>query len=317
MDPKNKQIIFYSRKNDKSSLLIVFLHFALVFIPFLFLINATQIYLKALGFIYVGVMLNGLLNLMHETSHYLVFIDKSRNSTLGKSILGPLFFSDFNSYRLRHWQHHLKLGIDGETKLTYLNQIKGKYFFLFLFKCIFLVELFTKLIGLKNVEANPNKKKSGLPKTQILRIISIQFLVFSLIFLTDLLLNHRTLLSTGFWSIVNYSIYLYCILSVTVFVSSLRAIAEHQIHQNQNVIVGFAALRNFECNWFSRIIFGSYGFGEHLTPHHNLAIPYYNLEKATDILVEENQEYHKGPGYFNTLFQQCGLKKIVKPKNSN
>jgi fatty acid desaturase len=73
----------------------------------------------------------------------------------------------------------------------------------------------------------------------------------------------------------------YGLASLTLFIATLRAIAEHQVGGDHHGTSGDAALRNLQCGPIERLIFGCYGFAEHATHQRNPAIPSYHLAEAT------------------------------------
>lgn len=64
--------------------------------------------------LWLGLGMNGLLNLLHECAHYHVFTKRKGSDILGRWVLGPVAVADFDSYRKRHWDHHRKLGQDDD-----------------------------------------------------------------------------------------------------------------------------------------------------------------------------------------------------------
>ena len=96
-------------------------------------------------------------------------------------------------------------------------------------------------------------------------------------------------------------VYLYSVMTLTVFAATLRAIAEHQHGKDGAVEAGEAVLRNFTCGPFSRLVFGAYGFSEHATHHEEPAIPCYNLRAATAHLSAVDPALAPRGGYLRTL----------------
>jgi fatty acid desaturase len=97
-------------------------------------------------------------------------------------------------------------------------------------------------------------------------------------------------------------VYLYGLMSLTVFMASLRAVAEHQHYaDDSSTQCGYAALRNFSCNPVSRYLMGAYGFGEHYTHHRVPSIPYYWLKIATQTLARDDASFLPRHGYFSVL----------------
>ena len=130
-----------------------------------------------LSFIWVGVFVNGVINLMHESAHRLVFKKKSYCDILGEFILGPLLVTDFKAYRNRHWVHHNKLGSEEDTKFIYKKKIKGFNFIIFFFECMFLKEGIAKFIYQFR-----NRSKTKISIGFFVKTVSIQAILFSLIF---------------------------------------------------------------------------------------------------------------------------------------
>jgi fatty acid desaturase len=98
-------------------------------------------------------------------------------------------------------------------------------------------------------------------------------------------------------------VYLYSVMSLTVFAATLRAIAEHQHGKDGAVEAGEAVLRNFSCGPFSRLVFGAYGFSEHATHHEEPAVPCYHLRAATARLSAVDPALAPRGGYLGTLLK--------------
>ena len=134
------------KRSDYISMIVSFSHILFVFFPLFLSTYFDSIVLTVLSFIWVGVFVNGVINLMHESAHRLVFKKKSYCDILGEFILGPLLVTDFKAYRNRHWVHHNKLGSEEDTKFIYKKRIKGFNFIIFFFECMFLKEGIAKFI---------------------------------------------------------------------------------------------------------------------------------------------------------------------------
>ena len=99
-------------------------------------------------------------------------------------------------------------------------------------------------------------------------------------------------------------VYQYGVASLTVFMATLRAIAEHQVDAQAPVVTGRAALRNFRDNPLSRLLLGAYGFSEHASHHLNPQVPSYRLTGATQDLIDRGRDDLRfGPGYTPTLWR--------------
>ena len=235
---------------------------------------------------------------MHESAHRLIFKKRTFCDFFGQWVLGPLLFTDFDSYRDRHWVHHNKFGTDEDTKETYLKKIKGKKIFLIFIECIFLKH--ARIIFLKAIKHRLHNNFKSLKRVVIVQLFFFNTLVlFNFFFESDL----RIILARSLFS---YSmIYIYGLASLGVFISIMRAIAEHQVLESSSYIVGRGTLRNLKCNFITRMIFGSYGFSEHATHHKYPSIPYYNLVLATNFFRRKNKLLEYRTGYIQTLIQLC------------
>lgn len=289
-----------TKRPDYISLIMLIVHFAFVFFPIFFATHNGFGIVTVFSWLWFGIFVNGIINLMHETTHRLTFKEKSYCDILGEFFLGPLLIADFSAYRDRHWIHHHKFGTSDDTKYIYLKKIKGLNLIKFLIECLILKEGIKKFF---NQFANKDSKKISLffvAKLALIQVIIISLIFFSLYFLTD-----QKGLEIIFNSILSYFfVYLYGLASLGVFFSSLRAIAEHQldeIDEKNEMIVGKAVLRNLKCNIFTNLIFGSYGFAEHATHHKNPRIPSYNLEKFRKIIQTQNEQMIPRRGYFEIL----------------
>ena len=296
---KVKNLKNYNLKRpDYISIILSLSHISFVFFPIFLSTYYDSIILSIISFIWVGVFINGVINLMHESAHRLVFKTKNYCDFLGEFVLGPLLITDFKAYRNRHWVHHNKLGSEEDTKFIYKRKIKGLNFIIFFFECMFLKEGIAKFIYQFR-----NSNKTEISKEYFVKTISVQLILFSLIFITQMLITNQSLDKIFINTMQSYVfVYLYSLASLGVFFSSLRAIAEHQINKNNNEhLQGHAILRNLKSNFLTNLIFGSYGFADHATHHEYPSIPSYNLEKFRKEIEEENIDLKPTKGYFGIL----------------
>src|SRR5262249_28128511 len=122
--------------------------------------------------------------------------------------------------------------------------------------------------------------------------------------LTTVLVGRQPALTTAaFDAAVAYAVFLYGLMSVGVFMASLRAIAEHHQYDSLSVHQGHAALRNFTCNPVSRYLMGAYGFGEPSPPHRVPGIPYYHLPAATRDMARQDPALTPTKASFDVLIE--------------
>ena len=304
----------FKRRPDLISLLIVAGHFTAVFGPiYVSAVWGPGYHLIAAWLIF-GLGMNGIINLMHECSHYLVFQEKWGSKLLGKYVIAPLLFTNFDIYRRRHWAHHKHLGVEGETKDTYLIDIKGKHILFLFLRCILGIEAFKKFF--KQLESIVDDELYPHDKSWKRRTLLIQMIFYaSLILIAYLFGQFPWMPSFVNASIAYLVVYVYGVMSLTIFTADLRAIAEHQLCNPEEAHEGYAALRNFKCTPFTRFIMGAYGFGEHYTHHRIPGIPYYALKKATEDFAEKDASLTPRKGYFQTIREI--IKNSGKPKTES
>ena len=78
------------KRSDFISMILSLSHILFVFFPLFISTYFDSIILTLLSFIWVGVFVNGVINLMHESAHRLVFKKKGYCDFLGEFILCPL-----------------------------------------------------------------------------------------------------------------------------------------------------------------------------------------------------------------------------------
>ena len=288
---------YLTKRSDAISLLIVGGHLIVVASPVYAAAAMGPGWHTAVWWFLFGLSMNGILNLMHECAHTHVFKDRKWSGVLGRRVVAPLVFADFEAYRRRHWDHHKFIGQEGETKDTYLIDIRGVGLLTAFARCALMAEAARKF--LKQKIGRDTDSRGG-------RRWLVDLAIFQFLFGVSLLLTARAF--AGSWTTAIYHaatayavVYLYGLMSLTVFMASLRAIAEHQIYDAASVRTGYAALRNFTCNPLSRFLMGAYGFGEHYTHHRAPAVPYYRLQAATAEMAQQDPSMRPEKDYFTVL----------------
>jgi fatty acid desaturase len=289
------------KRPDAVSLLVVAAHLALVLAPVYLAAALGPAWWLVGCWLWFGLTMNGLLNLMHEAAHCHVFHERGPNDLLGRWLLGPLALADFDGYRRRHWDHHRRLGEPDDPKTTYHTDIRGWRALALAARCLTLAEAVAKFRH--QTESDQSALAPGTSPAWMIRVVLFQS-AFAGSLLAFAWSTHRAdlrgallaaALSYGF-------VYLYGLASVTVFAAGLRAIAEHQPGPDRAAREGAAALRNFHCGAPTRLILGAYGFAEHATHHLQPGIPYYHLPAATRELAAADGAMAPHFGYWSTLW---------------
>ena len=281
------------KRSDALSLLVVAAHLGFVLLPvYLAAALGPSLWLLAL-WLWFGLSMHGVLNLMHEASHFHVFHARAASDRLGHWILGPLVASDFDVYRQRHWDHHRFVGAENDTKDAYLLDVRGPREQLFFLRCVTLIEAVRKFTATRGVgtDATGAAARRATGNHWILRTA-----LFQAVFLSSLVataaaargsLDAHALLAAGLaWGFV----YLYALLSLTLWIASLRTLAEHGPGDDGGEVCGRATLRNLRCGPIGRLLMGCWGFADHATHHRFPALPSYHLPAETARLGEEGHE---------------------------
>lgn len=273
------------RRSDMVSLAVVAGHLAFVLSP-VFLAAGTAPGLLHFGYwLWFGLSSHGLINLMHEAAHRLVFRRSKKSDVLGSWLLAPLFVADFDAYRERHWIHHKKFGENDDSKDAYLEEISYWRLLRFGVRCLVLMEAMKKFVG-QFRSAGDGEEDARAPGLAAFRFVVVQSVFVMILVLIGCATSSWNIMDGLFKGAAAYfGVYVYALGSLTVFVAALRAIAEHQRDGSDDMVEGRAALRNLRCNLVTRLVFGAYGFAEHATHHRWPELPSYRLAAATEDLA--------------------------------
>ncbi len=262
----------YSKRPDWQSAALIAAHCLVVFLPLYLAAASDSIVVWVLSFLWFGTTVHGLLNLMHECAHYHTFRSRVWCDRLAKWFLGPAVFTDFEAYRVRHWDHHRHLGEAEDTKVAYRTPISYSGVLKVLWRCLTLQEAARKW----RLQAPSSGNSVGfdvLLPTAVVQFCVLFSLVWSAYALGEGDLSAALWHGVGVYTLV----YGFGLASLASFVSTLRTIAEHQPGSDDAPQSGAAVLRDFRCGPFLWLMFGAYGFCRHATHHRYPAIPSYWL----------------------------------------
>lgn len=296
---------FLAKRSDLISLSSIAIHITLVFCPVYLAAALGCNFTLPIFWLWYGTTVNGLLNLMHECAHGHTFKERSWCDFLGRWILAPLFFADFDNYRQLHWDHHRFLGSENDPKYTYKTDIHGKQFLLYFIRCMLGIEAVKKFAYQIH---NRKRMTAHRSRRWLIRLSVTQFFfITSLLATTGWFSSHD---NKALWNVVcaYFIVYIYGTVSLTLFMATIRAIAEHQNGVDKPKLIEGAALRNLHCGPISRLTLGCYGFAEHATHHYSPSIPSYHLQLATKVFSAEDKFLVPQVSYMSLLRQQ-----IVQP----
>ncbi len=295
-----------TRRSDVVSWAVVIGHLALVFGAVLAAAVVGPSPWLVVAWLWFGLTFTGPLNLMHECAHRLAFRRRQSSDLLGRRVLGPLALADFDAYRERHWAHHRNLGVEGDTKIAYLVDLRGRGLLRLLVRCLTLREAVGKLRH--QAPGRPVDEElalgDGLGMGAVLARTALAQAVLVAAVLAVSVATHDGLGAVLVSAALAYGfVYLYGLAALTVLVSTLRAVAEHQVGTDGAVVEGRAALRNFPAGPVSRLVFGSYGFANHATHHREPGVAHYRLPDLTATLCASEPRLTPTLGYASTLLR--------------
>jgi len=302
MATESRESSLLSKRSDFVSAFVVASHLAFSFAPvYIGCVLGLGWWLLPLT-LWFGAGMNSMLNLMHECSHYHVFASKEACTALGRWILGPMALADFEAYRQRHWEHHRSLGTDADPKFVYHTPVRGWGLPILLLKCLVLFEPARRFaMSFRGAETD-RAESEPLNWLWMGRAILFHALFCASLAGAALATREGDALRVVAETAVMYGVvYLYGLATITVFIASLRGIAEHQIGADGAPHQEGAALRNFRVNPVTRWLFGAYGFADHYTHHLKPAIPYYRLPRATQEFAAKEPALAPRTSYLRTL----------------
>ncbi len=251
--------------------------------------------------VWTGVTLNGLVSLMHETSHYLTFQPQWASEVLGRWVLGPILSADFDAYRERHWGHHAYLGTERDTKEIYLLNIRGFRVVTLLLRSVLLTEAWGKIRMQVGQGARAQARPAGLPAWMWRAVPAHMLIVGGMAAAAQVHHPNDALAIVGTVALVYFGVYFYSGAALTNFLAALRGIAEHQIGAGEIAVEGHAAIRNLRCNRVTWYVFGMYGFDDHAAHHLDANVPYYHLPAVTRARADTEPAWAPTAGYGTVL----------------
>ncbi len=274
------------RRSDALSALIIAFYGAVVFAPIYLAAWAGPGWSTIACWLWFGILGHGFHQILHECAHKLAFRVGRRNEILARWMVAPLYFADFEAFRRRHWRHHRELGGEGDPKYTYRISIRGTGFLQLMVSMLTLVGAARK--GLLQVSGRSEATREST--RQALVAMALVQPIFALTILLAAYLGHSRDWQATLWSagVAYLLVYFYGVAGLTVWVTTLRAIAEHGRSGADVNVVGAAALRNFSHQPLDRLLFGAYGLADHATHHLHPGVPSYQLPELTQRLAAQD-----------------------------
>jgi fatty acid desaturase len=256
----------------------IFLRYALIFVVLVSMLTLHQkmesSFEKAILAVFSALALSlivaNLLLFFHEGAHHNLARSRRVNDLLTNIFLAPFVGLEIGHYRKHHWQHHLYLGTEKDTEISYRTPLSIK-------------QLTLELSGIYHVKAALSylvQKKVATrsePFGVVNRTVLVSLAAFAAFHLT---------LSVALWVAVGIFPALSWILGVVFFAplwNRLRQTLEHRPQILQHPLD--ATTRSFGNSLLAKA-FGAAGFNYHLLHHWDPTISYTRLEEMEHFVLQ-------------------------------
>ena len=253
-----------------------------------------------LAVIIVGARMHALAILMHDATHYRFLKNRKWNDLLTNLLTMYPIFTAIEVYRQNHLQHHIHLNTEQDP--DWVSKLGVREFTFPKTKIEFLKTVFayfTLYRGMKDVvwflkRFGSLKTKSGEePGNSKVRLL------FYVVLFTILTIAGLWKYYLLFW-VVPY-------LSTFFMFQYIRSVAEHFGELAYDHLL--TSTRSVKANLVERFFIAPHNVGYHLEHHLYPGVPFYNLDKLHDLLMEDafyNGKAHITHGYMSGLLNELG-----------
>lgn len=247
--------------------------------------------------IIVGARMHALAILMHDATHFRFLKNRKWNDMITNYVTMYHIFTSIEKYRRNHLAHHQKLNTDGDP--DWVAKLGNRAFTFPKTKTEFLLTLGSYVILYQGImdafwflkRFGGNAKKDSSKPEPILAKILFYILLFGAI--TFLGIWKYYLL---FWIVPYFS---------TFFMFQyIRSVAEHFGGLTYDNLL--TSTRTVKTPWLERFIIAPHNVGYHLEHHLYPGVPFYNLPKLHELLMEQadyRAKSHITQGYSIGLLQ--------------
>lgn len=247
-------------------------------------------YFMPLSLLIIGSRQRALATILHEASHGALTRNKTLGRALGTYFSGYLIFQTWESYKESHvYYHHQKLGTQLDPDFSFYKDsgiyefhTRKSYFWKFFVSRLLFLNAFSSLKYLLVNRLLIKSNKKELVKIAIIHLLAICILDYS----------HNLEWYFIYWLLP----YLTVFQSITWFIE----LAEHY-PMIKDASSNLYASRNRYSHWLEHFFTGMHNENYHLIHHLFLAIPFWNLKKAHNILLQD-EEYAAVNRNFGGIF---------------
>jgi len=225
------------------------------------------------GALVIGYWVAYLQLFLHEGAHYNLAANRKINDAICDYLICWMVGTSIKDYRVKHFQHHRKLGQHYDTEASYFNALTPRFIFSMLLWIYALQVILSRSKIKPEADSNHAESAGNIP---LLRGIAIHAVLII------------TLLACGAWP--SALAWIGGMGIVFPFFGALRQILEHRSEKSNPAIdykaVNHGALtRIFGNDLFSKT-FGGAGFNKHLLHHWEPSLSYTRLGDFEDYLMK-------------------------------
>lgn len=253
-----------------------------------------------LALIIIGARMHALAILMHDATHYRFLKNRKWNDLLTNLLTMYPIFTSIEQYRQNHMRHHRHLNTEDDPdwvaklgKRAFRFPKTKREFLLTVFSYLVLYQGIMDAVWFLKRFSSPAAKSNGKPKSSKIRIL------FYIVLFTALTIG-------GFWK-VYLLFWIVPYLSTFFMFQYIRSVAEHYGELAYDHLL--TSTRSVKANLVERFFLAPHNVGYHLEHHLYPGVPFYNLSKLHELLMEDedyNDQAHITQGYFSGLLNELG-----------
>ena len=310
--PKSSQLI---SKIDQTKFKPLFktktsLHASAMVFNWIIIVSAIVLYqvlsspwVYPLAVLIIGARMHALAILMHDATHFRFLKNRKWNDLITNLFIMYPIFTTIEEYRANHLKHHQHLNTEHDpdwvAKLTkrefHFPKTKAEFILTILSYLVFYQGILDAIWFAKRYKAKDKKeeRKSDINTTKIAFYVVL----------------YGLLTVFGMWKV-------YLLFWVVPYITSffmfqyIRSVAEH--YGDMAYEDELSSSRTVKPTLFERFFIAPHNVGFHLEHHLFPGVPFYNLPKLHDLLMEDeeyNKKAHITKGYLSGLLLELGAEK--------
>ena len=249
----------------------------------------------------IGARMHALGILMHDAVHYRFLKNRKWNDLLTDLFCAYPIFTTLDGYRQNHLKHHQHLNTDHDP--DWIAKIGKKEFECPKTKLEFITTLLSYLILYQGIRdaiwflkrfRTPEGNSKKAPKKKNYNRLIFYVLLFTIL----------TIVGGWKWFLLFWFI---PYLSAFFMFQYIRSIAEHFGDLSYDHLL--TSTRTVKPNWLESFFIAPHQVGYHLEHHLYPGVPFYNLPKLHNLLMEDDSysgKAHLTQGYMQGLFNELG-----------